>query len=273
MTPRDQVERAIVNYADLPPAPLSDDLAEDQTYLATPDRLTFVFGWIVANAIVGNRYADSAIDALPVYHPDAGWDRFLLTRRVTSKRFENESANAKGMLLLEGDDAPLLTTPGGTTRLALGTALRNDPDAAIASVLELFPRGPLLPHDLGSNWTMRKRVYPQLFNAVTEIIIEHPGVIAAREIFVDTEQVDGAFHPLKLHTVIRKPQLVYDWFLVQSAERATFFKTHGNAAIYETDRSTWSTVAKQLSADDPETMKRRILDWLRIDQAAEITSQ
>jgi hypothetical protein len=169
------------------------------------------------------------------------------------------------MLLLDGDDAPLLTTPGGTTRIALGNALRQDPDAAIASVLEHFPRGDLLPLDLGNNWKERQRMYPQLFNAVTEIIIEHPGVIAAREIYVDTQQVDGAFHPIKLHTVIRHPQLVYDWFLVQSPDRAAFFKVHGKASIYETDRATWSTVRKQLSMEAPEELPRRILNWLRID--------
>lgn len=273
MTPREQVELAIANYTNLPTAAAVNELSDDQTYLATPDRLAFALGWVVANAIVSKRYADSAIDALPIYHPDTGWDRFLLTRRVTSKQFNGENANKYGMLLLSGDDAPLLTTPGGTTRLALGAALRKDSDAAIASVLDLFPRGPLLPLDLGNSWKDRKRVYPLLYNAVTEIILEHPGVIAAREIFVDTEQVDGAFHPIKLHTVVTRPQLVYDWFLVQSSDRAAFFRTHGNASIYETDRGTWSTVPKPIGLDTPDEMKRRILEWLRIDTRVEITNE
>jgi len=274
MTPREQVERAIANYADLPAAAMAGELPDEQTYLATPNRLAFALGWVVANAIVAGRFADSAIDALPIYHPETGWDRFLLTRRVSAKQYEKENANRYGMLLLTGDDAPILTTPGGSTRLTLGKALRDDPEAAIAQVLELFPRGPLLPLDLGNSWKARKLAYPRLYNAVTEIIVEHPGVIAAREIFVDTEQVDGAFHPIKLHTVINKPQLVYDWFLVQSSDRAAFFKTHGNAAIYETDRGTWSTVPKPLGTEEPAEMKRRIREWLRIDStSAEITNE
>lgn len=273
MTPEEQVSTAIANYAELPPAPLSDELPDEQTYLATPDRLTFALGWVVANAIVKARYADSAIDALPIYHPETGWDRFLLTRRVSSPQFERETANAYGMILLTGDDAPLLTSPGGTTRVSLGRSLRNDPTTALASAVAHIKRGPLLPLDLGNNWKSRQRVYPLLYNAVTEIIVEHPGVVAAREIFVDTEQVDGAFHPIKLHTVIRHPQLVYDWFLVQSNERATFFKTHGNASIYETDRKSWSTVKNQIGNDSPEVMKQRILEWLRIGTTADAVDE
>lgn len=269
MTPVEQAARAIENYSGLPPAPLTDTLPDEQTYLATPNRLAYALGWVVANAIIGSRYADSAIDALPIYHPETGWDRFLLTRRVTSAQFERETANTFGMILLDGDDAPLLTTPGGSTRLALGEALKQDAAAALASVENLFPRGALLPLDLGNNWKNRQRVYPQLFNAVTELIVEHPGIVAAREIFVDTEQVDGAFHPIKLHTVIRHPQLVYDWFLVQSQDRAAFVKTHGNASIYETKRGTWSTVRDPIGNETSEGMQRRILEWLRITETSE----
>ena len=62
--------------------------ADLDTHLKVPDRQVYTWGWATASAIVRARYADSAIDALPVIHPDHGWDRFLLTRRVTDKVFE-----------------------------------------------------------------------------------------------------------------------------------------------------------------------------------------
>ena len=262
---RELVETAIRNYEHLPPMPFGEDMPEDQSYLATPDRLAFALGWIVANAIVNARYADSAIDALPVFHPSNGWDRFLLSRRVVATAFANENANTHGMILLDGPDAPRITSPGGRTKLALGGLLRRDPDAAIAEALALFPRGKLLPLDLGMRWKDRQRVYPHLYNAVTEIIVEHPGTVAAREIFVDNQPVDGAYHPLYLHQAAKLPEMVYDWFLVQHEDRATFFRIHGHQSIYETERKGWATVKKQLVNETPEDMKRRILAWLRLE--------
>lgn len=268
MNVRMLVEQAVANYADAPPAPFSEDMPEEQSYLATPDRLAYALGWVVADAIVNARFADSAIDVLPVYHPEHGWDRFLISRRVSSKTFEKESANRYGMIMLSGDDAPRLTTPGGETKLALGRLLRREPEKAIARVLEQFPRGRLLPLDLGARWKDRQRMYPVLYDVVTRIIVAHPGVVAAREIFVDTQQVDGAFHPLHLHAPSKFPRLVYDWFLVQHADEAAFFRVHGGAAVYHTDRSTWSTVRKQLSDEPtPEAMIQRVLGWLRIEGA------
>jgi hypothetical protein len=263
---REQVETAIRNYGNLAQVPMSDDTPEEESYLATPDRLTYALGWVVANAIVGARFADSAIDALPVYHPENGWDRFLLTRRVTGKQFINETANSFGMIMLDGDDSPRITRPSGAERLSLGKTLRDDPEAAIASVLELFPAGNLLPLDLGYRWKDRQRNYPRLYQAVTEIIVEHPGVVAAREIYVDSEQVDGAFHPLYLHGATRQPDMLYDWWLVQQAGRATFFRVHAGQTIYERVPGTWSTVKRQLAQEESiDGMKARILSWLGIE--------
>jgi hypothetical protein len=264
MDVREQVELALQNYSELDPAPFDPEMPEETAYLATPDRLAFALGWIAANQIVQARFADSAIDALPIYHPEHGWDRFLLTRRVTADRFRNEPANRYGMIMLSGDDAPQLTKPSGAARLALGSAMRRDPQQAIRELIALFPPGPLLPKELGYRWNERKRVYPMLYNAVTELILEHPGVVAAREIYVDDQPVDGAYHPLYLHSVAPQPGVVFDWFLVQHGERAVFFRGHGGHTIYETDRRTWSTVKKQIAQDDPETAKQRIRNWLRL---------
>ncbi|HUG14200.1 MAG TPA: hypothetical protein VMM78_04205 [Thermomicrobiales bacterium] len=265
MNVSEQVERAIQNHADLPPVPYSDDMPENDAPFATPDRLAFALGWIVANSIVQARYSDSAIDALPIYHPEHGWDRFLMTRRVSSPQFARETANTYGMIMLTGPDAPRVTMPSGKTRISLGTTLRNDPDKAIAETLALFPPGPLLPLDLGLRWKERQRVYPMLYNVVTELILDYPGIIAAREIFVDNQPIDGVYHPLHLHAVALEPAMVYDWFLLQYGDRSCFFRIHGGYTIYETNRKGWATVKKQLAAETPEEARRRILAWLRID--------
>jgi hypothetical protein len=262
---REQVELAIANYAGLPQIPMSDTLSDADAYMATPDRLNFALGWIIANQIVQARYADTAVDALPIYHPDNGWDRFLLTRRVTGERFADETANSHGMIMLTGDDAPRITMPSGKTRLALGKALRDDPEKAIVDAVALFPQGPLLPLDLGMRWNDRKVAYPMLYNVLTELILEHPGMVVAREIFVDTEPVDGAYHPLYLHGVAPEPRMVYEWVLVQYGEHACFFRVHGAQSIYETERKGWATVKKQLNKETPEGARKRILSWLRIE--------
>src|SRR5688572_23242055 len=132
MNVREQVELALKNYSDLPPAPMGEDLPESDAYLATPDRLSFALGWVLANAIVSARYADSALDALPIYHPENGWDRFLLTRRVSGDAYAAEKADSHGMIMLTGEDAPRLTRPSGATKVSLGAKLREDPEAAIA---------------------------------------------------------------------------------------------------------------------------------------------
>ncbi|MGH9174502.1 MAG: hypothetical protein ACRD1H_09095 [Vicinamibacterales bacterium] len=265
MNYRELVERAIARYEGAPQVPFHDEMADADAYLATPDRLTFALGWIVANAIVAARYADSGIDALPVVSPDAGWDRFLITRKTTSDVFRNESANRYGMIMLTGEDAPRITRPSGETRLALGTLLREDPERALAEAVALFPPRALPQADLGKRWRDRKAHYPTLYTVVTELIAENPGLVVAREIFVDDQQVDGKFHPLYLHSATQHPALLYDWFLVQFGERAAFLRVHGWQAIYETDRGGWATIKRQLAQETPEGMRARILAWLRIE--------
>lgn len=263
---RELVELAIKNYQDLPQIHLDDENPDADTSLATPNRLTYALGWIVANAIVGARYADSAIDVIPVFHPENGWDRFLLTRRLTAKIFADEAADSFGLIMLSGEDAPRITKPSGAERLALGKMLREDPDAALAEAVSLFPRV-ATPSDtkMGPKWKERRTQYPRLYHAVTELIVENPGLASAREIFVDNQPVEGAYHPLYLHGVALQPQIVYDWFLVQLGERAAFFRTHGGQSVYETDRGGWATIKRQLAQEeDTDGIKERLARWLRI---------
>ncbi|HYI16707.1 MAG TPA: hypothetical protein VEX37_15015, partial [Thermomicrobiales bacterium] len=265
MNVRELVQRAIANHEALPPVPFSVDMPDETAYLATPDRLAYALGWIVAGAIVKARFADSGIDVLPVFSPEHGWDRFLITRKTTSDVFKQESANRFGMIMLSGEDAPVITRASGESRLALGSLLREDPERAIAEVVRLFPARPLPKPDLGKSWKGRQEHYPRLYASVVETIVDYPGTIAAREVFVDDQPVDGKYHPLYLHGAAVHPALVYDWFLVQHGERATFFRIHGGQSIYETDRGGWSTVKKQLTKEDDAGIRARLLAWLRLE--------
>ena len=183
---------------------------------ARAERLTYALGWIVANAIVSARYRDSAIDALPVCHPQSGWDRFLLTRRVSCQWCADEPADAFGLIMLDGDDAPRLTHPNGETRLSLGQLLRTDPHEAVERVLELFPPIGLVAGDHTPCWHERAAIYPTLYAAVTDLILEYPTLTAAREVLIDDQQIDGAFHPLYAHIAARSAQLAYDWFELET---------------------------------------------------------
>jgi hypothetical protein len=106
-----------------------------------------------------------------------------------------------------------------------------------------------------------------LYNVLTELVLDYPGIVVAREIYVDNEPIDGAYHPLYLHSVSLEPAMVYDWVLVQHGDRSCFFRAHGGYSIYETDRKGWATVKKQLRDCTAEEMRARILSWLRIEGA------
>jgi hypothetical protein len=215
--------------------------------------------------VIQRRYRRCGIDALPIYHPENGWDRFLLTRRVTSQEFKDEPANSYGMIMLDGEDAPRLTTPGGKTILSMGQGMREDPIATLKQMLKRIPRDEMPEGKHGGRWKQRRRVYPRLFRAVTETLVEHPGLVAAREIFVDDRPIDGAYHPLYLHGAALEPKILYDWMMVQLGRWAVFFRTHGGQTIYETERRTWSTVKKQISDEETyEDIKRRLEGFLRI---------
>lgn len=240
--------------------------AELETHLTVPDQQIYAWGWAAAAAIVRARYADSALDAIPVIHPENGWDRFLLTRRVSLKMFEGETANRFGMILLTGEDAPIITRPSGAPRLALGPLFREDREKALAEAVKLFPSYGIPTDDPGHGWKRKKQQYPRIYRAIAELVEEYPGLLAAREVAIDTKPIDGVYHPLYLHGFTQWPTVTYEWFLVQWQERAVFIRVHGHQSIYETDRRGWSTVRKQLAYEQNiEGIKTRIKAWLRIE--------
>jgi hypothetical protein len=272
------VPTAVARYADLPAAPLHDESITPETfYLATPNRVAYPLGWLVAAAIVDARYLDSALDVLPVFHPEHGWDRFLITRRVSCRAHASEAADKFGLIMLSGDDAPRLTTPGGRTRLALGDALRDDPERALREVLAQFPALGLSDGRHGACPHRRALHYPLFYRAVADLISQYPGLVASREIYIDDQVIDGQYHPLYLHAAEVTPRspddrygvnmatTTYNWFQLQYAELFAFFDIYGERTVYHTDHGTWSRVRKPLKDEPTDRLAARIRGWLRLD--------
>lgn len=276
MNVAEQVQAALRNYEHAAPTPLDETITPETLYQATPDRLAFALGWIAANAIVKARFRKSGIDVLPVFHPEHGWDRFLITRRVSCGMHENEPADKFGMIMLSGEDAPRLTTGSGRTRMALGTALRENPEQAIKDMLKLIPAPPIEGDNHGRCFHKRAPKYARYYQAVTELIVENPGLVAAREIYIDDQEIDGQYHPLYLHAVALShsgpgdrtgavmPVIVYDWFQLQQGELFAFFDIFGGRTVYRTEQGRWSRVRKQLKEEEPENVRVRIGSWMRI---------
>lgn len=276
---RELIDLAVANYADLPENPLTDTTDPESLYTATPSRLGYALGWIIASEIVYARFPKSAIDVLPVFHPDNGWDRFLITRRVSGKAFANQPANEFGMIMLDGDDPPRYTSPGGKLRVAAGQAFIEDPETVMAAILKRIPAPPMGKSD-NERLLQYERApkYPMLMRAVTELIVEYPGLTAAREIYIDDKEIDGQYHPLYLHAAeltalgpddrsgANMATTTYRWFQLQYGELFAFFDKRGNRSVYRTDRGTWSRVLRQLDQEETvEDAKRRLKGWLRLD--------
>lgn len=260
-----QVAAAIRSYDGLAPRRIGVDAAGDLADAATPDRLAYALGWIAANAIVGAYYWDTALDALPVYHPEQGWDRFLLTRRVSCAYCADEPADSCGIVMLAGDGAPLLTGANGTVRLAVGALLRTDPTGGRAALLEQIMPPALAPGDHASCPHERAALYPLLYAAITELIVAHPGVVAAREVYIDDQQVAGAYHPLYLHGAGRATGPSYDWFAIAWMGRTIFLRIHGERVIYESEAGVWRSEATHFAPGDRATMTRALRTWLRLN--------
>ena len=271
------VATATANHATLPQVSVDATTPLDDLYLATPDRLAFALGWLVAAEVIAARHATSGIDALPVYHRERGWDRFVLTRRVTGTAYAARMADEFGQIRVGGRDAPVLMTPDGA-RLRLGAALQVDADGALAALLQRIPNpGSDVATPLDLMQTERTPAYPTIMCAVAELVATTPGLTAAREIYVDAEQIDGTFHPLHLHNAelstygpgdrhgSPQPVLTYNWVQLQLGESFAFIDRHGARIIYRTDAGTWRRAPKGVDGHDVEALVRRMRGWLRLD--------
>lgn len=274
---RELVRTAVQNYADLPPAPLDDTITPATFYLATPSRLAYAFGWIVADQIVRARFVTSGIDAIPIFHPDHGWDRFLFTRRLSGRAFQHQPGDEFGLLLFAGQDAPGFATADGATSIPLRQGLLDQPEDTIQQLLTRIPAPPLGTSEANRiRERERAPIYPALFSAVTELIVAHPGLVAAREIFIDAEQIDGQFHPLYLHATDLKPSgrrganvatTTHQWLQFQYGDRIAFCDRRGTRAIYRNPRGAWSRVKRQLTEEPEARITGRLRAWLRLDGA------
>lgn len=263
----ERVAAALRNYGALVPQAIPADSDDDLADIATPHRLGYALGWIAASVIVRAYYREAGIDALPVYHPEHGWDRFLLTRRVSCDLLADEPADSFGLILLSGADAPILAQPDGTTRLALGPLYRTDP--ARAPLLEQIAPPPLPAGDHARCPHARGARYPALFEAVTALIVAHPGVVAAREVFVDDRRIDGAFHPLFLHTGGRVTGYTYHWLAVTFRGRTVFVRENGEQVVHEAEPGVWRSEPTYFTQDDPPAMEQTLCTWLYLDGTSE----
>lgn len=241
-----------------------DDASGSATYRLTPNRVSFALGWIVANGVVAAYYRTRGIDVLPSYDPRRGWDRFLLTRRVSCWRCSDDRVDRLGSILLEGKDAPLLVCGERGTRLPLRDMMSRDPEAGMQRVLEYLSAPTLPDGDHADCWHRVAEFYPALYDAVMELVLQSSGLVAARELFVDDQEVDGTYHPLYLHGFVTSPKPVYDWFAVETSEHVAYIRINGRCALYQTDAGSWSTVKRQLVDEDREGVTQRIRAWLRI---------
>jgi hypothetical protein len=226
------------------------------------ERRAFVVGWLLANSIVAARFLEAAIDAVPLFNPEHGWDRIVLTRRFACGHLAEDPSGPLGTILLRGDDTPQFQVKGA--ELDLGTLVREDPRLALEHALSLVPVPSLPPGDHSACWHERATLYPVLYGAVTELIIEHAEFYAAREVFVDDQHVDGTFHPLFLHGIVTNPTFVYDWFSIETADRLAFFRINGDQALVQTETGAWRAVGPILQRGTYEALTSQLRAWLRL---------
>ncbi|MCS7246548.1 MAG: hypothetical protein NZ696_02975 [Thermomicrobium sp.] len=249
------LRRAFAHYRDVEPRSIPVD-HPDVPELAMPDRLAYAIGWILGAAIVGSRFRTSAIDVLPVYHPEHGWDRFLVTRRVTCRLYATEPADSLGTLWLGEEDAPVFTV-GQSVRLALGSLLRDDAAEAIRRLLFAVPAPRLRHGEHGQCPHVRAERYPTIYRVTAELIADYPGLIAARELYVDDQPIDGAYHPLYTASGARLTGWTYDYVQYLAGDRIVFLGIDGRLATFEVEPGVWRT---EEAPSEDETVLRRYLE-------------
>ncbi len=258
------VATAVANYKDAETTTVPEGATPEEAATVVPNPLGYALGWVLADAIVANRYQGSGVDALPICHPENGWDRILLTRRVSCNLCAEESADSFGTIMLTGDEAPVFIRPEGD-KIPLGKLLQEDPEAAVEKLLEKVPQVGFVPGEHAGCWHSRAEKYPDIYDAVANAIIKYPGLVALREIFVDEVQFEGTYHPIYLMTGALTKGLTYNWFAIESPDYVAFFMVDGASTIYQTDQGNWASVGKQLNTEDREGIQRRILSWLRLE--------
>lgn len=222
-----------------------------------PTRSAVVAAWKTANAVVQARYASAGVDAFPVYSPEHGLDRFLLTRRVACVVHSSDTPEEWGVISLHGEHAPVYAK--GDVTIPLGDA----DEATIARIIETLPEPePFEGHE--RCWHRYAETYPTYYQAVTDLVVAYDDVSAARELFVDNQYIDGTYHPLYLHAVATEPKMVYDWFSIESSDYSVFVRINGEMTIHQTETGAWRAVGPALKDASVDEVKLNLRGWLRL---------
>lgn len=229
--------------------------------LATPDRLAYAVGWILAAAIVSSRYRSSAVDVLPVYHPDHGWDRFLVTRRVSCRLYADEPADSLGTFWLGDEGAPVFTV-GQSVRLPLNPLIRKDPAEALRRLLFAVPAPRLRHGDHSACPHTRAERYPVVYRVTAGLVADYPGLIAARELYVDDQPIDGAYHPLYMATGARLTGWTYDYVQYLAGEHTLFLTIDGRLATFEVEPGVWRT--EEVPSKDEQGLRQYLEEKLAL---------
>jgi hypothetical protein len=240
----------------------SDDVVDD---LFTPFPREYALAWLIASEIVSSRYLDSAIDVIPIHRPGRGWDHFLITRRVSCALLAEEASNAFGMIEVgPAGEGPRITDPDGRVLLALGQILRDDPEGAFTRATALFPAVGLVEGDHARCPHHRSPHYPTLYRVISGLITDVPGLRVARELHVDDQMIDGAYHPLFVQTAEQGVNYQYDWFALQhlTSEYPVFVRINGRQSLYRSERNTWVSPGTQLTRESADMIRRRLLSWI-----------
>lgn len=259
------IEKVQRRHAD--PPPISGEARPTITAAQEPpNRRGYALGWLAASQIVADRFLDSAIDAIPVLHPERGWDRILITRRTSCRLLGDEPSNAFGMIELASRNAPRLTNPDGEVLLSLGDLFEADATNALDKLRAHFARIGLVEGDHAECAHQHATNYPHLYGVIARLIADYPDLTAAREIVVDDQIIDGAYHPLYVHTAERGEPLRYDWFALQSASTGftAFVRINGRQSVFRTDRHTWASPQVRLNSLSEAEVRRTVLSWLRV---------
>lgn len=240
---------------------LSSSTAEEWL---TPDRTSYAIAWLIASLVVEHRFPETALDAIPLYAPAIGWDRFVLTRRISCDHCDAELANAFGQLQLGPGGTVNLTDPAGTVQVAFFPAEADQLLARLDHVLQALPVLELRAGDHRSCQHRRAPLYPQVFTTMARLVAAEPSLVVAREIFIDVDLIDGMRHPLWAHTARQESGYTYDWFGLRRARSntAAFVRISGQQVIYRTDRSTWASHSLEAESLTTEVLSGQLQSWL-----------
>jgi hypothetical protein len=101
-----------------------------------------------------------------------------------------------------------------------------------------------------------------LYRVTAELIADYPGLIAAREIFVDDQPIDGAYHPLYTASGARLTGWTYDYIQYLAGDRIVFLGIDGKLATFEVEPGIWRT--EEAPSGDEAALRRYLTERLAL---------